>query len=95
MERIPLALSRLGLFFKVSRQVVETAAGADLRIKSLKGGGGGLRFNKTFRQGCSNWMCNKLFNALTHFGQSIGTGGWVQARQIIGNYNSLVFKEVH
>ena len=50
MERIPLALSRLGLFFKVSRQVVETAAGADLRIKSLKGGGqGGLLFNETFR----------------------------------------------
>ena len=43
-------LSRLGLFFKISRQVVETAAGADLRIKSLKGGGqGGLLFNETFR----------------------------------------------
>ena len=98
MERVSLSLSRLGLFFKVSRQVVETAAGADLRIKSLKGevggegGQGGLRLNETFRQGCSNWMCNKLFNALTHFGQSIGTAGWVQARQIIGNYNSLVSK---
>ena len=41
MERIPLALSRLDFFFKVSRQVVETAAGADLRIKSLKGGEAG------------------------------------------------------
>ena len=29
---------------------METAAGADLRIKSLKGGGG-LRFNENFRQG--------------------------------------------
>ena len=28
-------------FFKISRQVVETAVGADLRIKSLKGRGGG------------------------------------------------------
>ena len=41
VERVSLSLSRLGLFFRVSRQVVETAAGADLRIKSLKGGGAG------------------------------------------------------
>ena len=48
MERIPLALSRLGLFFKVSRQVVETAAGADLRIKSLKGGRGDYGLTRLF-----------------------------------------------
>ena len=48
VERIPLALSRLGLFVKVSRQVVETAAGADLRIKSLKGGRGDYGLTRLF-----------------------------------------------
>ena len=86
-NNISLSLSRLGLF-QVLRQVVETAAGADLRIKSLKGGGD-YGLTRIFVKDASNWMCNKLFNALTHFGQSIGT------TLSAGNYNNLVFKEFH
>ena len=48
-KNISLSLSRLGLF-QVLRQVVETAAGADLRIKSLKGegGSGGITVKRDF-----------------------------------------------